>query len=153
MVIERITEGSVSEYLQGKIWEPLGMEYPASWSLDSQGSGMEKMESGLNACAIDYAKFARLYLRKGEWTGSQIIPESWVTESTTVASDVRWTHYKYLWWITGAGKGRYMAAGNLGQFIQVAPDKNCIILRFGRGKPGDWKRVYPQLFASLLEML
>jgi CubicO group peptidase (beta-lactamase class C family) len=154
MVIERITTGgSVSRYLQEKIWKPLGMEYPGSWSLDSQDSGMEKMESGLNACAIDYAKFARLYLRKGEWNGRQIIPESWVTESTTVAPDAKWTHYKYLWWITGAGKGRYMAAGNLGQFIQVAPDKNCIILRFGRGKPGDWKRVYPQLFASLLEKL
>ena len=64
MILERVTSDTVSEYLQEKIWKPLGMEFPASWSLDSQQSGMEKMESGLNACAIDFAKFGRLYLNR-----------------------------------------------------------------------------------------
>lgn len=153
MIIERVTGGSVSKYLQEKIWKPLGMEFPASWSLDSQISGMEKMESGLNACAIDFAKFGRLYLRKGDWNGKQIIPESWVVESTTVAPDARWTNYKYLWWISRSGKGRFLAVGNLGQFIYVAPDKNCVIVRFGRGKPGNWKMTYPQMFGSIADRL
>src|SRR6185369_10252712 len=52
MILERVTGATVSAYLQEKIWEPLGMEYSASWSLDSEESGMEKMESGLNARAI-----------------------------------------------------------------------------------------------------
>jgi CubicO group peptidase (beta-lactamase class C family) len=60
MILERVTGNTVSSYLQEKIWKPLGMEYPASWSLDSQQCGMEKMESGLNARAIDFAKFGRL---------------------------------------------------------------------------------------------
>jgi CubicO group peptidase (beta-lactamase class C family) len=57
MVLEHVTGGTVSAYLQEKLWQPLGMEFPASWSLDSQRHGMEKMESGLNARAIDFAKF------------------------------------------------------------------------------------------------
>lgn len=153
MILERVTGGTVSEYLQEKIWKPLGMEFPASWSLDSQHGGMEKMESGLNARAIDFAKFGRLYLRCGDWNGKQIIPENWVVESTTVEADAKWTNYKYLWWIPRSGRRRFMAVGNLGQFIYVAPDKDCIILRFGREKPRNWQQVYPQLFASITEML
>jgi CubicO group peptidase (beta-lactamase class C family) len=153
MIIERVTSASVSEYLQEKIWKPLGMEFPASWSLDSQLSGMEKMESGLNARAVDFAKFGCLYLQRGDWNGKQIIPESWIAESTTVTSDAKWTNYKYLWWISRTGKGRFTAVGNLGQFIFIAPDKNCVIVRFGRGKPSNWRRIYPQLFGSIADML
>jgi len=153
MILERVTGSNVSAYLQEKIWRPLGMDSSASWSLDSQSSGMEKMESGLNALAIDFAKFGRLYLRQGDWNGKQIIPESWVAESTRVEPNAKWTNYKYLWWIPRAGKGRFMAIGNLGQFIYVAPDKDCIILRFGRGKPQNWQKIYPQLFGSLADLL
>jgi CubicO group peptidase (beta-lactamase class C family) len=149
MVLERATGGSVSAYLQEKIWKPLGMEAPASWSLDSLESGMEKMESGLNARAVDFARFGQLYLQRGAWGGKQIVPESWVTESTTASPDAAWKHYKYLWWMARSGHGRYMAAGNLGQFIFIAPDKDCVIVRFGRGRPGNWRLIYPQLFAAL----
>jgi CubicO group peptidase (beta-lactamase class C family) len=153
MILERVTGATVSQYLQEKIWKPLGMEFPASWSLDSFQSGMEKMESGLNARPIDFAKFGRLYLRGGDWDGRQVVPESWVRESTTVAPGAPWANYKYLWWIPRQGRGRYMAVGNLGQFIYVAPDKECLILRFGRAKPKDWARYYPQVFAAILELL
>ena len=153
ILLERVTRGTVCAYLEEKIWKPLGMEYPASWSLDSQRCGMEKMESGLNARAIDFAKFGRLYLQHGEWNGRQVVPANWVVESTTVEANADWTNYKYLWWIPRSGKGRFMAVGNLGQFIYVAPDKDCVMLRFGRGKPKDWQMAYPKLFASLADLL
>lgn len=153
IILERVTGGHVAAYLQEKIWEPLGMEFPASWSLDSHRSGMEKMESGLNARAIDFAKFGRLYLRQGDWGGKQIVPESWVAESTTIEPDAKWTNYKYLWWIPRSGNGRFMAVGNLGQFIFVAPDKGCLILRFGRGKPHGWQNAYVQLFNSIVDAI
>jgi CubicO group peptidase (beta-lactamase class C family) len=40
------------------------------------------MEAGLNARAIDFAKFGRLYLEHGNWDGVQVIPAEWVIEST-----------------------------------------------------------------------
>ena len=153
MILERVTGATVSAYVQEKIWKPLGMEASATWSLDSARSGMEKMESGLNARAIDFAKFGRLYLRRGDWDGRQVIPEAWIRDSTTAQPGDMWSNYKYLWWIVRAGEGRFMAVGNLGQFIYVASDKNCLILRFGRGKPRDWRRVYPALFARIAELL
>ena len=153
MILERVTSATVSGYVQERIWKPLGMEYPGSWSLDSRQCGMEKMESGLNARAIDFAKFGRLYLRGGDWNGKQIVPESWVAESTTVDRHAKWSHYKYLWWIPRSGRGRFMAVGNLGQFIYVAPDKDCLILRFGKGRPHNWQQIYPQLFAMIAESI
>ncbi len=153
MLLERVTGASVSAYLQEKIWKPLGMESHATWSLDSRRSGMEKMESGLNALAIDFAKFGQLYLRRGDWDGQQVIPENWVLESTTINPDAAWTNYKYLWWIPRSGPGRFMAVGNLGQFIYVAPDKDLLILRFGRGRPANWRAAYPTLFAAIADLL
>ncbi len=52
------------------------MEADGSWSLDSAEDGFEKMESGINARAIDFAKFGRLYLNRGKWNGKQVVPAS-----------------------------------------------------------------------------
>lgn len=67
LVLERTTGRPVAKYLEEKIWKPLGMETPGSWSLDRKKSGFEKMESGINGRAIDFAKFGRLFLNKGNW--------------------------------------------------------------------------------------
>ena len=64
LILERTTHRPVSQYLQEKIWQPLGMEYPASWSLDSTQSGFEKMSMGINARAIDFAKFGETLPRQ-----------------------------------------------------------------------------------------
>ena len=82
IILERTTHRRVAEYLQEKIWQPLGMEYPASWSLDSKTDGFEKMESGINARAIDFAKLGQLFLDNGRWNGKQVISTQWVTAST-----------------------------------------------------------------------
>jgi CubicO group peptidase (beta-lactamase class C family) len=58
--------------MQEKIWQ-LGMEFPATWSLDSKKHGFAKMESGLNGRAIDFATFGSLLLHNGTWNGRQLI--------------------------------------------------------------------------------
>ncbi len=145
MILERTTGMSVSQYLQDRIWKPLGMEYPATWSINHTGDGLEKMESGLNARAVDYAKFGRLYLNKGNWNGVQVIPAAWVIESTSPEpGDDRHQvggvqlpkpdgYYQYHWWGTRRANGLYdfTAVGHLGQYIFVRPDKNLILVRFG----------------------
>jgi len=47
ILLERVTGMPVAGYLEKKIWQPLGAEYSASWSLDSRATAFEKMESGL----------------------------------------------------------------------------------------------------------
>jgi CubicO group peptidase (beta-lactamase class C family) len=83
MILERTTHRTVSEYMQEKIWQPLGMEYPATRSIDSEEDGLELTASALNARAIDYPKFGSLYLHEGARNGHQIGLWNWVIESTT----------------------------------------------------------------------
>ena len=145
MILERATGTSVANYLQEKIWKPIGMEYPGSWSLDE--NGLEKMESGINGRAIDFAKFGRLFLQNGNWNGVQVVPAEWVAESTQADTSVDYAnyyyddfifangqgYYKYMWWGIQRDAQNYdfMALGNHGQFIYISPQKNLIILRFG----------------------
>ena len=118
VILERATGRTVSAYLSEKLWRPLGMEAPGSWSLDSRHDGFEKMESGLNARAIDFAKFGRLYLRGGTWEGRQLLPRAWVDASTRHDSTVagprtsppgeEWARpldYGYMWWIDPKAPG------------------------------------------------
>jgi CubicO group peptidase (beta-lactamase class C family) len=145
LVIERATGTSVTNYLQEKIWNPIGMEFPGSWSLDEDG--FEKMESGINGRAIDFAKFGQLFLHNGKWDDIQIIPEDWVHEAISADNSIDYSnyyyddfifengqgYYKYMWWGIQRDANNYdfMALGNHGQFIYISPSENTIILRFG----------------------
>jgi CubicO group peptidase (beta-lactamase class C family) len=149
LVLERTTGRHVAQYLEEKIWRPLGMETPGSWSIDSEQSGFEKMESGINGRAIDFAKFGRLFLNKGSWDGTQIIPEKWVDESTRrdITSDPT-PQYQYFWWVNAkvADKHHYFAAGKHGQYIYIVPDQSLIFVRFGKSDPyRHWVDVFEML--------
>ncbi|MEE8407403.1 MAG: serine hydrolase [Acidimicrobiia bacterium] len=152
MILERTTGMSVADYTQTRLWDRIGMEYDGAWALDSEGSGFEKMEAGLNARAIDFAKFGRLYLNGGNWDGQQVISAEWVEESTSLAEtthnpdyyarsfgpsiyDDGNGYYKYMWY----GKLRegqppdIAAEGDHGQFIYMSPANRVIIVRNGTG--------------------
>ena len=151
MILERATDRPVATYLSQKIWQPLGMEADGSWSLDGEEDGFEKMESGINGRAIDFAKFGRLYLNRGEWNGKQVVPASWVEESTRADTTTDPADfYQYFWWVdvARAERGRFLARGNLGQFIYVAPDKDLVIVRMGESF--DYNR-WPELLRSLAD--
>ncbi|MGB7636283.1 MAG: serine hydrolase [Nitrososphaeraceae archaeon] len=161
IILERTTHKHVSQYLEEKIWKPLGMEAPGSWSLDSDASGFEKMESGINARAIDFAKIGRLFLNNGNWNGKQIISEKWVNESTRpdTTTDPA-PFYQYMWWVdttTATSSSsrdishhNFYAAGNYGQFIYVIPEKNIIIVRHGYKSGYDnWISFFKELASKI----
>ncbi len=147
MILERTTGMSVTQYLQTRLWDPLGTEFDGSWSTDSETSDFEKMETGINARAIDFAKFGALFLNHGNWQGQQVISESWVKESTQPllpqdydAYYPAWfkslpgeAYYQYMWWgmTRQAGAYDFTAEGNKGQYIYVSPQNDLVIVRNG----------------------
>lgn len=171
MVLERATGQNASYYLQEKIWKPIGMEFNGSWSLDSEKSGFEQMQSGINARAIDFAKFGRLYLKNGSWNGSQVIPAKWVAESTQEDGSLdRATYYLYdqnlegfqffkdngyygyFWWGNRRDDGKYdfSAQGHLGQWIYVSPQADLIIVRNGKRElPKEWGAPMSQFIRAM----
>ena len=167
LILERTTGRTVSEYLQEEIWKPMGAEYPASWSLDDGPTPMERMLCCINGRAIDFARFGMVFLNSGKWNGNQILPASWVQESTAPdAEDHRpwysytdWKehggYYKYMWWgkLQSDGSYRYSASGHLEQHIYVSPKDHVVIVRFGLDEGGieSWDTVFDNIIARLNE--
>jgi len=128
------TGRSITDYMQEKLWQPLGMESPAYWIID--GVGMEMAFGGLNATARDYAKLGQLYLNGGLWGDRQILPESWVAASIvadaphlTVEANGFGLGYGYQWWLMDGKEGEYSAIGVYNQFIYVNPVQELVIVK------------------------
>jgi len=131
MVLERATGMPVSEYLETRLWQPMGAEGDGSWSLDSERSGFEKMESGINGRAIDFAKLGWLYLNGGRNGERQVVPAEWVEEATRVDTTTDpMERYQYFWWVDPE-RNAYDAEGNLCQCIYVYPAADLVIVRHG----------------------
>ena len=141
LILERTTGKSVSKYAEEKLWKKMGGDN-ASWSLDEHG--FEKMESGINCRAYDYARFAMLFLNKGKYKGIQVIPETWVQKATQPLKRPQGyydylldknVYYNYFWW----GKFRdnqdyandFFGLGNKGEYVYVCPQKKLTIIRLG----------------------
>ena len=147
--IENATGKKLAEYLEEKIWQPLGMEYDASWSLDSRRHQTAKAFCCINARARDFAKFGRLYLNKGRWEGQQIIPEEWVERSTDFTLGQN-SFYRYQWWKRGnAFPKDFYAQGILGQFIYVNPEENLIAVRLGKRPGANWIPIFQSIAKKL----
>jgi len=152
LILERVTGETIAQFTQDTLWKPMGMEYPATWSLDSTEDGFEKTNSAFNARAIDFARFGLLFLHQGRWNGRQIISQQWVTESTTPdRSDQRpwldniyWKqaggYYKYHWWGLHNPDGTYdyLAWGKYNEIIYVSPSTNTVVVRLGGERSYPW---------------
>lgn len=143
--IENATGIKISAYFEDKIWKRIGSEYPASFGLDHP-KGIANTASRFQATAIDLAKMGRLYLRKGNYHGQQVIPEEWVRRSLELKGEIPssskgWqkTTQHYLWWIPQQGvNGDFAAEGMRGQRLYVDPLTNTIIVQLAYRGAGNY---------------
>jgi len=87
----------------------------------------------LRMSARDLARFALLYLNNGAWAGRQIVPATWVRESTqSYSHDENGWGYGYLWWTAGDAEqlpaGSFFAWGAGGQFAFVVPARDLVVV-------------------------
>ncbi len=155
MALERATDQKVTDYMSDVLWKPLGAEADASWSLDSVSSGFEKMESGVNARPIDFARFGLMFANDGIVDGKQVVPEQWVRDATSVdTTGDPSENYQNFWWVYPTGpQGSptdFAAQGNLGQYIYIAPNEDTVIVRLGRDEGGV---AWPWLMGTLARQL
>lgn len=98
LVIERTCSKKLPEYLEEKIWKPLGMESEATWNVDSKKRKHVIASSAINAVARDFAKLGRLYLKGGIWNGNRILDAAWVSSIASIDTMNRYGGYKDQWW-------------------------------------------------------
>jgi CubicO group peptidase (beta-lactamase class C family) len=137
MLVSRATGRSLTDYMQEKLWGPLGAESDAYWIIDDHN--VEMAFAGLNATARDYAKIGELFRNNGNWFGKQIVSQDWVSNATqstkahllpgdNPASDYP-MGYGYQWWLMDGDEGEYSAIGVYNQFVYVNPAKDLVIVK------------------------
>jgi CubicO group peptidase (beta-lactamase class C family) len=102
-----------------------------AWPSDPQGylTGF----GGLKLPARDLAKLGYLYLNGGRWDGVQVIPANYVRAATQRQSrpppSGPFDGYGYQWWVTSEhGHPSFLAVGYGGQFVQVIPDLDLVVV-------------------------
>lgn len=136
MILRRTTGKTQADYLEEKLWSPLGMESDAYWITDDKG--VEFAAGGLIASLRDFAKLGLLYENGGRWHEVQIVPADWVHASVTpdaphlmpgkrASSDSAWG-YGYQWWVPD-DSGAFSAVGIYNQFVYVNPAMHLVIAK------------------------
>jgi CubicO group peptidase (beta-lactamase class C family) len=95
-IIESATGETLANYLQKKLWLPMGMESDAAWQTDAKGRA--RAFCCLNATLRDFAKLGRLYLNNGNWNGNQILAAEWVQTILNPDTMRVYQGYKNHWW-------------------------------------------------------
>src|SRR5258708_32578190 len=91
--------------------------------------------------ARDLERVGHMLLGNGTWNGKQIVPASWIAESTQAYSRTNYddalSGYGYLWWIAkennaGAAKpvppDAFTAAGAGGHYMTVIPSLQMVVI-------------------------
>ncbi|WP_243713377.1 serine hydrolase domain-containing protein, partial [Actinomadura sp. 6K520] len=111
-------------YVQRKIWEPAGMASKAYLGNDSNGNSMGYC--CYYATGRDFARFGLLYLNGGKASDRQVVPASWVEQSTRPAAPFK-PGYGFQWWL--GEDGDFSASGLGGQLIWVSPRYGVVIVK------------------------
>ncbi|RPJ77964.1 MAG: class C beta-lactamase-related serine hydrolase, partial [Acidobacteria bacterium] len=105
--------------------------------------------SYMYATARDWARFGRLYLQDGVWNGERVLPEGWVTYTTSPAPADKTKRYGAHFWLQvpeehGGADPRlsalaFHAVGHEAQFVTIVPSHEVVIVRLGRTRyPDAW---------------
>lgn len=116
---------TLAEYLQEKIWKPVGMQYDASWLLNDDGT--EISGCCIQATTRDFARFGQFILNGAKIEGKSIAPDGWIENATTARMRYgkEGKGYGYQWWTVD--DGTYAAYGIFGQAIFIDPKRNLVI--------------------------
>ncbi len=134
LVLAQATHKSVSNYVREKLWEPLGAEADANWTIDA--TGQEIAFAYFNAVLRDWARLGLMLAHDGTWQGKSIVPREWLLASTTLApgdGHLRlgppWSGYGYQTWIVEGPRRMFALRGYRGQFVIVDPDTKLVLVQ------------------------
>ncbi|MEM8735844.1 MAG: serine hydrolase [Planctomycetota bacterium] len=128
-IVEKVTGESLVDYLQPRIFEPLGIDRPR-W--DKSPEEISLGGYGLFLKTEDIAKFGQLYLQKGVWNGKELLSPEWIEMATSKQvsngdnPDSDWNQgYGFQFW--RCRHNAYRGDGKDGQFCIVLPEHDAVI--------------------------
>ncbi len=147
-----------ADLLRQELFAPLGL---SSFVVEPDAAGTPVCSSYGWATPRDWAALGQFALQDGEWGGDQLLPEGWMTSSTT-AVDVETEDEGYAagWWANRLPDGSlvhpqlpedaYFAQGHDGQWIAVVPSADLVVVRMGFSPTIEDDEGVPDLVAAVL---
>jgi hypothetical protein len=128
-------------FLRRELFDAIGM---TSAVMEADPSGTFVGSSYTFATPRDWARFGLLFLQDGVWNGKRILPEGWVTYTTSPTAKAPKGEYGALFWLN-AGEASdpvnrrwptvpadaYSAEGFQKQQIIIIPSRKLVLVRFG----------------------
>ncbi|SDJ81145.1 CubicO group peptidase, beta-lactamase class C family [Bradyrhizobium sp. Rc2d] len=128
-------------FARRELFAPLGMRHV---TLQLDASGTIEGSSEMLASARDWARFGQLYLNDGIAGGKRILPEGWVSYSSSPTPNA-WVGIGAGFWTNqgdsfgakfriahGWPRDAFFAKGTIGQYTIVIPSERLVIVRMGR---------------------
>lgn len=151
-IVQKTTGQTLTDYLRPRLFDPLGI---ASTRWEQSPEGIDVGGIGLRVLAEDLAAFGQLYLQKGVWNGTQLVPAEWIAEATSAVVP---NHHSAIDWGSGYGyqfwqnrDGSYRGDGAFGQFVIVHEKLDAVVII--TGGVSDMGAVADVVFESLLPAL
>ena len=125
VLVSAATGKPLATYLSEKIWQPAGMEQPATWILSR--SGREISGCCIQAAPRDMARFGQFILDGARAGGAPVVPDGWLQEATTERTGIGrpGRGYGYQWWTNADGS--FAARGIFGQGLFIDPQRRLVI--------------------------
>ncbi len=168
-IFEQLTRRSIYDALQSEIAKPIGMQ-DFRRALHRRGGDTTRsihLAYHMHFSVRDMARIGYLMLRNGNWRGRQIVPASWVLESTRAITPVGAMNpaqrrggpwgYGYLWWVwdgpntPDAYRGAFAAHGADGQHIVVLPALDLVVAH--KTVAGENRSVSIGQFMTVLDLI
>lgn len=125
-ILERAAGMPLAAYARERLFDPIGMR-TTTMLVDAYYNTVTI--GGARTRLREFARIGQLMANEGRWNGEQIVPASWVHESTQPIEENE--YYGYLWWIHPE-TGAYSAAGTFDQIIYVFPEIDLVAARLQR---------------------
>jgi CubicO group peptidase (beta-lactamase class C family) len=134
-VLKAATGESVTNYLQGRLWQAIGAEGAARWELDR--TGLELTQCCITALPHDYLRLGVVLANDGKRpdAGKQVIPLDYLLDSTDwhradppFRPQPPGTGYSNYFWLQGSEARRFVLLGVHGQAIFVDPANRLVML-------------------------
>lgn len=142
---------AVADYLQARLFEPLGMigmvpEFDAAGTLIG-GSLM-------HGTARDFAHFGEFLRNKGSVGGAQLVPRQWV--EAMIKPSPRSPHYGFQTWLNRpiensplfperAPHSLFAMIGHMGQYVLISPNQRLTVVRLGHSDDAQRQALMPRL--------
>lgn len=134
-ILVRVTGMSVTEFLEPRLWQPLGVPTPF-WETDP--NGVESGGWGLFLSAESLAKFMLCYLNNGEFDGRQVIPRDWASVAVLNHKNLKPGQapsgeggYGYCFYRQNSEHKSYRAEGMFSEIGIVFEDYDAVIVTVG----------------------